>query len=72
MGIYPESPRLFHPDFQDGLPNFLTNWDRDRGGLPDPPRPMLIDTVNMHFSVVQMRLDLHALLLMFTFSHKET
>ena len=31
-----------------------------------------IDTVNMHFRVVQMRLDPHALLLMFTFSHKET
>ena len=35
------------------------------------PVPAPIDTVNMLFGVVQMRLDLHALLLLFTFSHIE-
>ena len=33
--------------------------------------PTQIDTVNMLFGVIQMRLDSHALLLWFTFSQKE-
>ena len=57
--------------FQHKVFRTLCGW-MGRATPAGPPQNSVTSTVNMLFGVIQMRLDQHALLLSFTFSHRET